>query len=178
MGTVFSWLGKSALVLFVFVVAAGCAIWLATLRGEDYYLREAFRNHSAVSLWIRPKRQNQPFSRDGLTQVSLSAWLNPNRTAQAFSHFDRWIQELHLLREETDEAAKNDAYALPPFPLPQDGEDEANNLRYSDVDPYDDALSVFLGDLWSSGIVTLLGSAHLDVPWWAKPLSGWSVALA
>lgn len=178
MGTVFSLLGKSALVVFTVVIAAGGAIWLATKRSEDYYLREAFRNHAAMSLWIRPSRQQQPDSRDGLSQVSLSAWLNPKRTAEAFSHFDRWIQEYHLLQEETDEAAGNDAHVLPPFPLPQDEEDDASSFPYSDVDPYDDALSAFLGDLWSSGFVTLLGSAHLNVPWWAKPLSGLSVALA
>ncbi|MFZ9519550.1 MAG: hypothetical protein ACO3A4_03650 [Silvanigrellaceae bacterium] len=152
--------------------------WLGTLRGEDYYLRKAFQNNAAFSLWLRPKIQNVFELKDGLTQVTLSGWLNPNRVEQAFAHFDKWIQEYNLLLDETAESAENDAHVLPPFPLPPTFEDDSEGESVPEVDPYDTALADLLGDFWSSGFVTLLGSAHLNVPIIAKPVSGWMVALA
>lgn len=166
---------KSALYLFGGAILAGLVVWLATVKTEDFYLRSAFKADSIANIWMRPSLSKTSSHQPLYHQATLSAWLNSTRAAQAFENFDDWIQEYLLALDETSETADDEAQILPPVPMTPDQDTSPASGVEVQVDPYDRALGEFVRGVWESGFLTVAGSLHLDVPLWAKPLSGWFV---
>ncbi|NBO37231.1 hypothetical protein EBU99_01470 [bacterium] len=165
------WLRRIIVTLFACLLAAlsgGLLIWLATAQPADFYLLRSIQGQSVANVWLFPAHESSLKPSGNLSHLSFSLWLSPAKFPTALRHFDHWLEEYSLLREETDEAAGDDSQTIPPSILPND-EAELS----STVDPYDLAFANLFEDIWSSGAVSIAGSAHFDIPFWGKPFFGW-----
>ena len=165
---VFRWASMVLILAPFLFFLFGLLFWMSSARPDGFFLFEAIRARSAISLWLSDHSESGESRK---IEMSVFAWLRPSRTDAALSGFDEWFREYLLLSEDTDESADGAPYILPPAiirPFQIESEFEP--------DQYDSVTRQVIENIWNSGLFSLVGFIKPEADVWLKSLLGWHSA--